>query len=59
MKDRTLHGCTAPLSHALHPALESTIGPEAEPNAAPWCGEAMEALGPSWEAAWIDLGGEG
>jgi hypothetical protein len=49
-----LSGSAAEFTHpALHPADQETLAAGHLP------GDAADGGAPSWEAAWIDLGGEG
>jgi hypothetical protein len=55
MRAKDLPAChTAPLG----PELVSNHAEE-DGYSLPWAGEPCEALPSNWEAAWIDLGGEG
>ncbi len=56
-KENMLHGNSVPAT-ALQ-GLDGHVPADHEPSPMPWCIEPAEHLASNWEAAWIDLGGEG
>ena len=47
-------------AHAGQPGTELTPRhADEEANPLPWAGEPCDSFSSNWEAAWIDLGGEG